>query len=49
MVVQLPSGGPLMTVGKLLDNENILCMWFDNDGKVQNGAFQAAALKPYID
>jgi uncharacterized protein YodC (DUF2158 family) len=45
MVVQLASGGPLMTVVKLLDGDNVHCTWFDN-GKVQNNSFPAAALQP---
>ena len=46
MVVQLASGGPLMTVIKFLDSENVHCTWFDN-GKVQNASFPASALQAY--
>jgi uncharacterized protein YodC (DUF2158 family) len=41
-VVQLPSGGPPMTVG-FLDGDNAGCVWFV-DGKVEQHKFRADAL-----
>lgn len=45
-VVQLKSGGPLLTVQRL-DPENmyVQCVWFDGDSKLQQGNFKSYTLK----
>jgi uncharacterized protein YodC (DUF2158 family) len=44
-VVQLKSGGPLMTVDNIDPHDMINCMWFDGREK-KSGVFPAATLKP---
>lgn len=56
-VVSLVSGGPRMTVGRLLDHHfpadglpssavpYALCIWFDAEGKEKSGEFPVVALK----
>lgn len=45
-VVQLKSGGPLMTVNEALDSsgEKYRCRWFTKEGIVQAGDFASDAL-----
>jgi len=53
-VVQLKSGGPLMTVHNIGDysptgpNPGLLCVWFDNAKKVQD-VFDPRAVEHYRD
>lgn len=42
--VQLKSGGPVMTVQKVI-NGRIHCSWFDGKNVLNHGVFQAEALK----
>lgn len=46
-VVQLKSGGPKMTVhgNGHYDGNNLLCVWFDKDQKIQSGDFNPSALE----
>jgi uncharacterized protein YodC (DUF2158 family) len=44
-VVQLKSGGPLMTVDNINPHDMINCIWFDLREK-KSDVFPAAALKP---
>jgi uncharacterized protein YodC (DUF2158 family) len=50
-VVQLKSGGPLMTVvgfgADANGNQRVNCTWFDEKNIERNGAFPAEALQPY--
>jgi uncharacterized protein YodC (DUF2158 family) len=50
-VVQLKSGGPIMTVtgfGKDNNaNERVNCTWFDDKDNEKNGAYPAEALQKY--
>lgn len=46
-VVRLKSGGPKMTILKLMD-DTISCQWFDRNGKVHTGNFQTAMLDAFI-
>jgi uncharacterized protein YodC (DUF2158 family) len=53
-VVQLKSGGPIMTIRKI-DGEWVTCDWFDDDGKANQKQFTHPQLKaaeassgPYI-
>jgi len=43
-VVQLKSGGPLMTVEDINAHDMINCIWFDGRGR-KSAAFPAATLK----
>ena len=43
--VQLKSGGPIMTIEKILGNI-ATCVWFDKND-LKRGAFQLETLKPY--
>ena len=49
-VVQLQSGGPLMTITSTsVGPERAIlfcCTWFDKDNKEQSGSYPAEALKP---
>jgi uncharacterized protein YodC (DUF2158 family) len=53
-VVQLKSGGPLMTVHSIGDysptgpNPGLLCVWFDGNKKVED-IFDPRAVEPYRD
>jgi uncharacterized protein YodC (DUF2158 family) len=47
-VVQLKSGGPLMTV-KAITGREVTCTWFDDDNKLQSATFPAEVLKLYED
>lgn len=53
-VVQLKSGGPLMTVHNIGDyspmgpNPGLLCIWFDNNKKVED-VFDPRSVGPYSD
>ncbi len=53
-VVQLKSGGPLMTVHYIGDysptgpNPGLLCVWFDNANKVED-VFDPRAVEHYRD
>ncbi|MBC8377069.1 MAG: DUF2158 domain-containing protein [FCB group bacterium] len=42
-VVQLKSGGPLLTVSSV--ENRISCQWFDESGALQRGAFRREQLK----
>ena len=44
-VVQLKSGGPLMTVMHATPEGNVLCQWFDNAHSVQEATFKQAMLQ----
>lgn len=47
-VVELKSGGPLMTVHHLNSGGAYTCVWFNTDGHthtLQNGLFKAETLK----
>ena len=44
-VVQLKSGGPIMTVIKVKDDGSAICTWFDGSGKRGDAAYPIAALK----
>ncbi|MCZ7930926.1 DUF2158 domain-containing protein [Agrobacterium leguminum] len=47
-VVQLKSGGPLMTINHLNSTGNYTCVWFNTDGhthSLQNGVFKAETLR----
>jgi uncharacterized protein YodC (DUF2158 family) len=43
-IAQLRSGGPLMSVEEITDNQ-ALCTWFDEAGKLQKRRFLLAALR----
>jgi len=44
-VVQLKSGGPLMTVTEVGgDPRRVWAVWFDQSGKEQNGSYPETAL-----
>ncbi|WP_199728308.1 YodC family protein [Achromobacter sp. K91] len=45
-VVQLKSGGPLMTVTSISGND-VSCTWFDEKNKVNTRSFPAAILEKY--
>jgi uncharacterized protein YodC (DUF2158 family) len=53
-VVQLKSGGPLMTVHNIADyshigpNPGLLCVWFDNAKRVED-VFDPRAVEHYRD
>jgi uncharacterized protein YodC (DUF2158 family) len=44
-VVQMKSGGPTMTINAVNNNGELFCQWFDKDGALKTGHFQAAQLK----
>lgn len=44
--VRLNSGGPLLTVSKLLENEQVECVWFNDLDDVCTHIFDAALLFP---
>jgi len=44
--VRLKSGGPLLTVSKLLENEQVACVWFNSLDDVCVHEFDAALLFP---
>lgn len=48
-VVQLKSGGPIMTVwGNVKDTQRVLCLWFsENSEKPIDGTFLPVMLKRY--
>jgi uncharacterized protein YodC (DUF2158 family) len=46
-VVQLKSGGPAMTINRVLSDQSFACQWFDKDGALKNGMFQSAQLKKF--
>ncbi len=43
-VVQLKSGGPLMTVSDIED-EDVYCNWFDKNDKLVSSSFRILQLK----
>lgn len=43
--VELPSGGPTMTVEELLINDAVICVWFDDNNTVYRSVFKRAALQ----
>ncbi len=43
-VVQLKSGGPLMTVSDI-DNDEVYCNWFDKNNKLVENSFRLLQLK----
>lgn len=48
--VRLKSGGPVMTVARIVPNpkiqgESIICIWFNKQEERQDGAFSADTLK----
>jgi uncharacterized protein YodC (DUF2158 family) len=43
-VVQLKSGGPVMTVESRYDDEKVNCVWFDSKHVEKRGTFPDAAL-----
>jgi uncharacterized protein YodC (DUF2158 family) len=45
-VVQLKSGGPLMTV-ESVDQSGVICVWFDAKHNRKQERFPEATLKPY--
>lgn len=45
-VVQLKSGGPVMTVQEIESGDQVFCIWFDKT-KQCHGRFPAAALSSY--
>jgi uncharacterized protein YodC (DUF2158 family) len=44
--VRLKSGGPLLTVSKLLENEQVECVWFNDLDDVCTHVFDVALLFP---
>ena len=44
-VVQLNSGGPRMTVVAVQSDGTLRCVWFQEDGKQDNGVFAQVALR----
>ena len=44
-VVQLNSGGPKMTVVSVQSDGTLRCVWFQEDGKQDNGVFAQVALR----
>jgi uncharacterized protein YodC (DUF2158 family) len=44
-VVQLNSGGPKMTVVAVQSDGTLRCIWFQEDGKQDNGVFVQVALR----
>lgn len=44
-VVQLASGGPKMTVVSAVEGQPMQCMWFLDDGVVQQAGFRPAWLR----
>lgn len=38
-VVLLKSGGPFMTIKELIDDDKVLCFWFDNEHKIHEAVF----------
>jgi len=48
--VRLKSGGPLMTIEKIGNDESnaprVWCVWFDDKNKQQRGGFRPEALQP---
>jgi len=44
-VVQMKSGGPTMTINAINNDRSVFCQWFDKDGALKTGSFQAAQLK----
>ena len=50
-LVQLKSGGPVMTVEKVYTapdgDSRVSCQWFDNDKKLSKENFRPIALKEY--
>ena len=43
-VVRLKSGGPIMTVGMVADDGDLLCQWF-TDNKLQESFFNPNSLE----
>lgn len=43
-LVQLKSGGPLMTVKQIQSNGDLFCIWFEG-AKQNNGVFAPATVK----
>ncbi|MBD8008758.1 YodC family protein [Acinetobacter pecorum] len=46
-VVQLKSGGPLMTVSETNDAGVVECTWFNSENNIQKQAFNQEMLKIY--
>jgi uncharacterized protein YodC (DUF2158 family) len=44
-VVQLKSGGPLMTIKHVESDGTTYCHWFDNQGELKHGTFKREQLK----
>src|SRR6266566_8335263 len=44
-VVQLKSGGPTMTINTINNDRSLFCQWFDKNGELKTGRFEAAQLK----
>lgn len=44
-VVKMKMGGPLMTVNQVYDDEEVNCIWFDNDHRLNNEDFQSSMLE----
>lgn len=45
-VVQLASGGPIMTVQEARPSGDVVCVWFDKN-RQNEGTFKALMLRPY--
>jgi uncharacterized protein YodC (DUF2158 family) len=45
-IVQLKSGGPLMTI-QSVDHTGITCTWFDDKHNLKTAEFLASMLEPY--
>lgn len=46
-VVQMKSGGPIMTVEDVRDDGKVICHWFGDKNKQEMGVFPAAVLEKY--
>jgi uncharacterized protein YodC (DUF2158 family) len=44
-VVQLKSGGPVMTINALQSEGSVVCQWFDSTGALKSGFFKAEQLR----
>lgn len=45
-IVRLNSGGPPMTVSRILEDGQIICTWRHNDGTLDRAEFHPAMLAP---